>query len=415
MLAAILTSDIKRLYEMKKDIVIIGAGFAGMWAALSAARLTKLEACDHINITVIAPKAELRVRPRFYESKVRTLVSPLMPVFDTMNIQFIAAKVQSIDSDTQSIEYVDENGAKQSKNYDKLVLASGSNLNTSLAKGIKEYAFDLDQLDTAAVLEDHLTSLTTKPYTPQRNTVVICGGGFTGIEMATELPERLKAQFGDEHPIQVIIVERGEQIGANYSQELQQVIQQACDEIGVQWRLNTQITEITQAGLVLSSGEVIESDTVIWTAGVKANELTNLFKAQQGPQGRLTVKPTLEVQGLEHIYATGDVAYAATDDKGNHALMSCQHAILMGKFAGHNVAASLLDCEMLPYRQENYVTCLDLGSWGAVYTEGWDQQVKSTKEEAKKIKISITNELIYPPKADYQTIMSTADPLAPFV
>ncbi len=179
--------------------------------------------------------------------------------------------------------------------------------------------------------------------------------------------------------------------------------------------LNAQIEEITAHGLRLCSGEEIQSKTIIWTAGVKANDLTNVFEKQQGPQGRLHVESSLKVIDQPNIFATGDVAYAATDDKGNHALMSCQHAILMGKFAGHNVAASLLDCDYLPYKQENYVTCLDLGSWGAVFTEGWDQKVKSVKEDAKKIKIAITNELIYPPKAELDLIMEQADPLAPWV
>lgn len=74
---------------MNKDIVVIGAGFAGMWAALSAARLAKLNHAEHIKVTVVAPIAELRVRPRFYESNVASLVAPLMPVFDTMDIEFI--------------------------------------------------------------------------------------------------------------------------------------------------------------------------------------------------------------------------------------------------------------------------------------------------------------------------------------
>ena len=233
--------------------------------------------------------------------------------------------------------------------------------------------------------------------------------------MATELPHRLRAQLGCDQPINIIVVERGSQIGANYSKELQDVVKQASDELGVKWMLNEQINEITQDGLILASGETIKSDTIIWTAGVKANTLTDLFSEYQGPQGRLIVEPSLQVKGLSDVYATGDVAYAASDSLGNYALMSCQHAILMGKFAGNNVAASLLDCKPLPYQQENYVTCLDLGAWGAVYTEGWDQQVKSVKEEAKEIKIAITNELIYPPKAELDIIMETADPLAAFV
>jgi NADH dehydrogenase len=109
------------------------------------------------------------------------------------------------------------------------------------------------------------------------------------------------------------------------------------------------------------------------------------------------------------------MAHARTDDAGNVALMTCQHAIQLGKFAGNNAAASLLGIAPLPYRQVNYVTCLDLGGWGAVYTEGWEQEVKLVREEAKKLKIAITNELIYPPKADREVAFAAADPLAKFV
>lgn len=401
--------------QMNKEIVIVGAGFAGMWAALSAARLAKLKNADDINVTVIAPVAELRVRPRFYESKVHTLVSPLMPVFDTIGVKFVSGVVTNIESEKQQVVYLDEKNHSVTKGYDRLVLAAGSNLRRDMVKGITENAFDLDQIDTASLLEQHINDLASKPSSKSRNTVVVCGGGFTGIEIATELPSRLKAMFGESEPVRVIIVERNNQIGTNYSQELQNVIKQATDALEIEWMLNAQIEEITSNGLLLCTGEEIQSDTVIWTAGVKANDLTDMFSKQQGPQGRLIVEPSLKVKEQSNVFATGDVAYAATDDKGNHALMSCQHAILMGKFAGHNVAASLLDCDYLPYKQENYVTCLDLGSWGAVFTEGWDQKVKSIKEEAKAIKISITNELIYPPKADLKVIMEQADPLAPWV
>lgn len=400
---------------MNKDIVVIGAGFAGMWAALSAARLAKLNHAEHIKVTVVAPIAELRVRPRFYESNVASLVAPLMPVFDTMDIEFIAGCVTDIDSEAQTIQYLDAEQRSATKHFDKLVLASGSNLRTDLVKGIEEHAFNLDQLASAYVLEQHLNNLKYQPSSEARNTVVVCGGGFTGIEIATELPARLKAQFGHDETVKVIIIERNDQIGSNYSSELQEVIKQASDELDITWMLNTQVEEISETGVTLVSGEEILSNTVIWTAGVQANKLTNLFSTSQGPQGRLHVDLSFQVKDQHNIFATGDVAYAKSDDKGNHALMSCQHAILMGKFAGHNAAASLLKCEGLPYKQENYVTCLDLGAWGAVYTEGWEQVVKSVKDEAKKIKTSITNEWIYPPKAELNVIMEQADPLAPWV
>lgn len=399
---------------MRKQILIVGAGFAGMWAALSAARLADKNQ-QSIDITVIAPQPELRVRPRFYESHVHTLVSPLMPLFDVTGVNFLRGTVEQILPASKEVSWKNENGEVRLRRYDRLVLASGSHVNRDIVSGTAEHAFDLDQLESAAVLEQHLKDLVGQPESDARNTVVVCGGGFTGIEMALELPGRLRKILGDDSKTKVVVVERGAQPGARWSRELRDVIIEASAELGVEWLVNAEVESVDASGVTLKDGQVIASQTVIWTVGVQANNLTTQIDAPRDRQGRLHVNENLQVLGNEDIYATGDVAYAATDDKGNHALMTCQHAILLGKFAGNNAAASLLDVAPLPYRQEMYVTCLDLGAWGAVYTEGWDQQVKLTREEAKKLKVSIVSELIYPPKADRAVAFEIADPLAPFV
>lgn len=399
---------------MRKQILIIGAGFAGMWAALSAARLADKNQQD-IDITVIAPQPELRVRPRFYESAVQTLVAPLQPLFDVTGVTFLRGTVEKILPDSKEVSWKDIHGETRLHRYDRLVLASGSQVNRSMVAGAAEHAFDLDQLESAAVLEQHLQDLAKQPESKARNTVVVCGGGFTGIEMALELPGRLRDILGADAKTRVVVVERGAQPGARWSQELRDVIAEASTELNVEWMVNAEVESVDASGVTLKDGQTIASQTVIWTVGVQANGLTAQIDAPRDRQGRLHVNANLQVVGHEDIYATGDVAYAATDDKGNHALMTCQHAILLGKFAGNNVAASLLNVEPLPYRQEMYVTCLDLGAWGAVYTEGWDQQVKLTRAEAKKLKMSIVSELIYPPKADKSVAFEIADPLAPFV
>lgn len=399
---------------MRKQILIVGAGFAGMWAALSAARLADKHQ-QPIDITVIAPQPELRVRPRFYENDVQTLVAPLQPLFDATGVNFLRGTVTQLLPQSKEVSWTDETGQKHLHSYDRLILASGSQVNRSMVAGAAQHAFDLDQLESAAVLEQHLKDLAHQPESEARNTVVVCGGGFTGIEMALELPGRLRGILGTDAKTRVVVVERGPQPGARWSQQLRDVIAEASAELGVEWRVNAEVESVDASGVTLKDGQTIASQTVIWTVGVQANGLTAQIDAPRDRQGRLHVNPHLQVVGHEDIYATGDVAYAATDDKGNHALMTCQHAILLGKFAGNNAAASLLDVAPLPYRQENYVTCLDLGAWGAVYSEGWDQQVKLTRAEAKKLKLSIVSELIYPPKADRAVAFEIADPLAPFV
>ncbi|MEX0548563.1 NAD(P)/FAD-dependent oxidoreductase [Raoultella terrigena] len=400
---------------MAKKILIVGAGFSGMWAALSAARLADKHRDETVEITVIAPQPELRVRPRFYEDDVPTLVAPLQPLFDATGVSFLRGSVERIVPAAKEVAWVDASGNAQRAGYDRLILASGSRVNRTQVAGAEAHAFDLDQLESATVLEKHLKSLAHAADSVARNTVVVCGGGFTGIEMAMELPGKLRAILGSNAKTRVVVVERGPQPGSRYSDALREVIVQASAELGVEWLVNAEVESIDASGVTLKDGQTIASQTVIWTVGVQANDLTAQIDAPRDRQGRLHVNGDLQVVGHDAIYATGDVAYAATDDKGNHALMTCQHAILLGKFAGNNAAASLLEVAPLPYRQENYVTCLDLGAWGAVYTEGWDQQVKLTREEAKKVKIAITSELIYPPKADRAIAFEIADPLAPFV
>lgn len=400
---------------MHKDILIVGAGFSGMWAALSAARLVDKYQREDIKITVIAPQPELRVRPRFYENAVTTLVAPLQPLFDITGVNFLRGTVRQIFPDSKEVSWTDASGETRVSRYDRLVLASGSHVDRSQVIGAQEHAFDLDQLESAAVLEQHLKDLAYQAESEARNTVVVCGGGFTGIEMALELPGRLRNILGADAKTRVVVVERSPEPGARYSEALRNVIIEASAELGVEWLVNAEVESVDAAGVTLKDGRTIASQTVIWTVGVQANDLTAQIDAPRDRQGRLHVNTALQVSGHEDIYATGDVAYAATDDKGHHALMTCQHAILLGKFAGNNAAASLLEVTPLPYRQENYVTCLDLGAWGAVYTEGWDQQVKLARAEAKKLKMSITGELIYPPKADRAAAFEIADPLAPFV
>lgn len=399
---------------MKQQILILGAGFAGMWAALSAARLTDLHGRHDIEITVLAPRPELRIRPRFYEAGVENFAAPLLPLFAATGVKFITGVASEIDSTSQQVWYHNEQDQLAAVRYDRLVMATGSQIAPALP-GAQQYAFDVDQMESAARLEQHLTALAERPESVARNTAIVCGGGFTGIELATELPARLRAILGDSAAIRVIIVDRSPVAGGRYSEQLRDVIEQASAELGVEWVLNAEIKAIDESGLTLKNGEYIASSTVILTVGVQASPLTRQIPAERDPQDRLHVDQLLRVIGQNAVYATGDVAFASTDDQGNHALMTCQHAIMLGRFVGYNVAADLIGVEPLPYRQVNYVTCLDLGAWGAVYSEGWDQVVKSTREDAKKIKIAITNELIYPPQAEREAAFAAADPLAPFV
>lgn len=399
---------------MKQRILIVGAGFAGMWSALSAARLMDLHGHTDTEVAVLAPQAELRIRPRFYEPNVHKMAAPLHDLFAAVGVTFIQGTAERIDAAGKTVEYRDAQGETAIRAYDRLVLASGSKVARPRLAGI-EHAFDVDEINEAVRLEKHIHSLGQLPASAARNTVVVAGGGFTGIETATEMPARLRKALGADAEVRVIVVDRGSEIGAALGDGPRSLIAEASAEVGVEWRLNSSVASIDADGVTLSDGQRIAASTVVWTAGVRASSLTEQVPAERDTQGRLHVDRNLKVIGQDDIFATGDVAYAAVDDEGNYALMTCQHAIALGRSAGNNVAASLLGVDPIAYSQPKYVTCLDLGAWGAIFTEGWDRQIRFVRDEAKKIKTEINSIWIYPPAANRAEALAAADPMIPVV
>jgi len=394
---------------MKSNILIIGAGFAGVWSALSAARLLDQAKRDDLSISVLAPQPELHIRPRFYEADVHGMKAPLGELFDAVGVQFIEGHAQAIDSEGRSVSFTDANGQPQQIAYDRLILAAGSQVARPAVPGLAEHTFDVDQMESAVRLEQHLEALAALPASPARNTVVVCGGGFTGIETATEMPARLRAVLGDAD-VRVLVVDRSAQVGATLGAGITPAIVAACDQAGVEWLAGTSVVAVDAGGVTLENGEYIASKTVIWTVGVKASPLTAQVAGERDNFGRLKVDDHLKVIGQAHIYATGDTAWAAVDELGNHALMTCQHAIPMGRHSGNNAMADLLGEQPVVYRQPKYVTCLDLGGWGAAFSEGWERELKLEGQEGKNLKRQINGVWIYPPAADRALALAAADP-----
>ena len=188
------------------------------------------------------------------------------------------------------------------------------------------------------------------------------------------------------------------------------VIEEAMRKLGVETRLGAGVASLDKSGVTLSNGEHIETETVIWAAGIRAAPLTQQIPAERDNFGRLLVDRDLRVPGIAGVFATGDAARAACDDDGNYALMSCQHATRMGAFAGNNAAAELLGVSTKPYHQKSYVTCLDLGEAGALFTRGWDRKVEMVGDVAKKTKQEINTVWIYPPRAERAAALASADP-----
>ncbi|XIA64943.1 NAD(P)/FAD-dependent oxidoreductase [Bradyrhizobium sp. TZ2] len=393
-------------------LIIIGAGFAGMYAALSAARLRDIHGVspEDLEIALIAPEPTLVVRPRLYESKPETLTAPLLDVLNAIDVVYVKGSAETIDTTSRMVQIATAKGTRKSLSYDRLVVATGSKLFRPNIPGLAEHGFSVDSLDDAIALDKHLHALADRPAVNGRDTVVVAGGGFTGIEAATEMPARLREIFGQNAKPRVIIVDRNKAIAPDMGEGPRPVIEDALRKLGVETRLGAGVAALDESGITLSSGERIEAETVVWAAGIRAAPLTQQIPAERDNFGRLLVDRDLRVPGVADVFATGDAARAACDDVGNYALMSCQHATRMGAFAGNNAAAELLGVPTKPYHQKGYVTCLDLGEAGALFTVGWERQVKMVGDVGKKTKQEINTVWIYPPRAERAAALACADP-----
>jgi NADH:ubiquinone reductase (H+-translocating) len=388
------------------DVVVLGSGFAGLWAALGAARrIDELGvARGEVNVTIISSLPYHDIRVRNYEADLTPCRIPLGEVLDPAGVGHIAADISAIDPGSRTVRT-----SLGDRTYDGLVIALGSRLVKPPIPGLSEFGFDVDTYDGAARLQRHLREVASGRHSQAAATVIVVGAGLTGIETACELPARLAARFRDIVP-RVILIDHNTHVGSDMGASARPVIEAALTRIGVQTRLGVGVTAMDKDGLTLSTGETLAASTVVWCAGMRANPLTADLGVARDRLGRVLVDDYLRVIGLRGVFAAGDVAAAKVDDT-HMSVMSCQHGRPMGRFAGYNVIGDLLGKPTLPLRIPWYVTVLDLGPAGAVYTEGWDRQVIASGPEAKATKRAINGRRIYPPlDGNREEILAAAAP-----
>jgi NADH dehydrogenase len=185
-----------------KQIVVLGAGFAGLWAAIGAQRKLKEIGCagEAVNRT---PYHNIRVRN--YEADLSELCVSLDEVLSPIGAERVLGDVVGLDTSSKAVS-VKMRGGSRSLAYDGLVLTLGSQLVSPVVPGFSEFVFNVDTYAAAASLRDHLANLPSI-RAPGAATVVLVGAGLTGLEVATEMPSRLKALFPSAKT-RVILVDR---------------------------------------------------------------------------------------------------------------------------------------------------------------------------------------------------------------
>jgi NADH:ubiquinone reductase (H+-translocating) len=395
-------------------IIVLGAGFAGFWSAIGAARALDERgiSADRVQVTVVNATRWHCIRVRNYEADLSDARVPLTDVLDPIGVRLVVAEVVGLSVVDRTVTCV-ANGRLSQLAYDRVVFALGSRLVRPPIPGLREHTFDVDTYEAAIRLGAHLAGLVRRPRSAGRDTVLVVGAGLTGIEVATEMAGRLRAALAADPKAKarVILADRAEGIGSDMGESARPVIAEALRALDVETRPGIAVAAIDAGGATLTTDERIDAETVIWCAGMEANPLTACFPVTRDRFGRLPVKPSLKIDGLAAEFAAGDVAWFAID--GTHScVMSCQHGRPMGRFAGHNVVCDLLNEPKIPLTIGWYTTILDLGAWGALYTEGWDREVVAQRAIAKRTKEAINRQRIYPPLSrDRQEILAAAAPI----
>lgn len=374
-----------------KRLVILGGGHAGSSAALSAAKVKKDWNANEVEITLIDKNPYQTIKPRLYEYELEEAMVPYRDFLPQAGVEFCQDEIEQIDLDAKKLI-----GHKDTYAFDALLISAGSKLNQSLD------TFNIDSYQEALKLREAWENQ-LKNQSDRELQIAILGAGFTGIELATELPLSIhkfaKMQNLPTPKFRITLLDRGE-VGASLGEDPKEAIQKALQMAKIQSVSGANLTQVEnhvvyytdQANKTYQQ----EFDLIINTMGQRPNPLTQLLPVEKDVQQRIVVGSTLAVPQKPYLFAAGDVASVWIDET-HKALMTCQQGRPQGRYAGYNAMAFLTGRQPVNYAQPHYVTCLDLGNYGALYTEGWDRKIRFDGAEAKKYKRHINQDRIYPP------------------
>ena len=371
---------------MTNNILIIGGGFAGFWAALAARRV----AGDRAAVKMVSREPTLQMRPRLYEAHPETLGVDLMPLLREVGVRFFEGDAVGIDVRGRRVELA----TGERLPYTRLVVATGSVMRRPPVIGA-ELAYSIDTQVEAIAFDLRLREIARAGSLPK---IAVVGAGFTGVELALEMRDRLAVHGGDAvaERAAITLIDRADVVGPELGVGPRAEIEAALEAARIERRLGATVAMLEADRVTFTDGDALDVDAVVLTTGMAAAPFVGQVPGERDDLGRLIVDQSLRAPSAPDIFVTGDAAAADTGD-GHRTLQSCQHALQLGRFAGENAARDLLGMETVPYSQLRYVTCLHLGRAGAVFTDGWNRTVCETGRDAKVRKRRINTVIIYPP------------------
>ncbi len=343
-------------------ICILGGGFGGLYTAL---RLSQLPwtAPAKPEIYLVDRSDRFLFAPLLYELMTGELQAwEVAPSFEELlagtDIRFIQAEVAQIDVDSRSVTLKDG----QTLVCDRLVLALGGEPPMDLVPGAADHALPFRTMADAYQLEERLRVLENS--TVEKIRVAIIGGGYSGVELACKLAERL----GDRGRLR--LVELGDKILRNSPDFNREAALKALEAHGVWLDLDTSVTGITADSLDLGykgAIDTIPAEIVIWTVGTRVVETVKSLPLPHNGRGQLLTTAFLQAVDHPEIFALGDLA-DCQDADGNPVPTTAQSAFQQAEYAGWNIWASLSDRPLLPFRYVHLGEMMTLGTHNATLT-----------------------------------------------
>lgn len=350
----------------KPKVVIIGAGFGGLWAARCLAKQpVDVLVIDYNNYhTFLA----LLYQVAAAELEAEDIAYPVRSVFwNTPNIDFVLAHAQRIDLQNRTIKTDSE-----TVSYDYLILATGSITHSFGVQGVDDNAFFLKTLEEAVVLKNHIICCfeaaareTDEARKRSLLTFVIVGGGATGVEYAGALTELIHGPLIKDYPtidfsmVRIILLEAADKLVANMPQRVRLYTLEKLEKMGAEVRLGAKVAQVTPSAVIMKDNDNIFAKTVVWTAGVRGEPLAGISGIPITTDGRVTVNETLQAPNHPEIYVIGDLA--SIKEEKRVLPMVAQVAIQSGITSAQNILRQVDRQEPQPFHYHDRGSMITIG------------------------------------------------------
>lgn len=357
--------------DRRPRVVIIGAGFGGLWAARALVN-TQVEVLllDRNNFHTFLP---LLYQVAAAELAPEDIVYPVRSILrKSPNINFLMGEVIEIDFVSRLVRTSDHEFS-----FDFLILATGSTSHFFGVTGAVEYAFQLKTLEQAIVLRNQILcsferALCEAEAERRQNilTFAIVGGGPTGVEFAGALAELVRGPLVKDFPtldfreVRILLLEATDRLLPSLPEPLQTYAQARLHHMGVEVHLQAMISQVTPLAVHFKDGRVIPAGTVIWTAGVRGEVPFHKDQIPEARNERLEVMPSLQVPGHPEVYVVGDLAHVAED--GYPLPLVAPVAIQEAETAAENIIRQIEGLEPLPFHYRDPGTMVTIGRNAAV-------------------------------------------------